>query len=101
MINPYPVDQARNNSSHYYLSTILDEIIKKVNAEIDHASKNGYYSATIIYREYLLRKPEQLNTIVDIIEQKYYKAGYEDVDVYWDIASVNTDFAEYVIKISW
>lgn len=101
MINPYSVEQARNNSSHYYLDTILDEISEKINAEIASASRNGYYSATVIYHEHYLRKPEQLNTIISIVEEEYYKAGYEDVDAYWDIADINTDFVEYVIKVSW
>lgn len=101
MINPYSVEQARDNSSHYYLSTILDEILEKINAGIENASKNGYYSSTIIYHEHRLRDPEQLNTIISIIEKEYYKAGYEDVNAYWDIANVNTDFVEYVITVSW
>ena len=101
MINPYSVEQARDNSSHYYLDTVLDEIAEKINAEIGNASRNGYYSATVIYHEHRLRDSEQLNTIVSIIEEEYYKAGYEDVDVYWDIVDVNTDFVEYVITVSW
>lgn len=101
MIKPYPVEQARDNSSHYYLNTILDEILERINAGIDDASKKGYYSATIIHHEHRLRDPEQLNTIISIIEEEYYKAGYEDVDAYWDIANINTDFVEYAITISW
>lgn len=101
MINPYSVEQARENSSHYYLNTILDEISERINAGIDDASKKGYYSATIIHHEHRLRDPKQLNTIIDVIEQKYYKAGYEDVDARWDTIKVDTDFVEYVITVSW
>lgn len=101
MINPYPVEQARNKSSHYYLFTILDKISKKINEKIEKASKDGYYHTVIIYREHCAREPKELDNIINIIEQKYLEAGYEDIDIYWTISNNCTNLIKYIIKIYW
>lgn len=101
MINPYPVEQAKNNSSRCYLSTILDELSKKINEKIEKASKDGYYHAAIIYREHCTRELKELDNIINIIEQKYLEAGYEDIDIYWTITKDCTNLIKYIIKIYW
>ena len=98
MIKPYPVDIAKENSDKYYLSTLMDSIIEKINTEIRSESMKGYYSATIVYQDYHKREAGVISDMFNIIRTQYLQAGYRIVETDWHFGS---NGLEYVITVSW